>query len=253
LNLYNQWGIKPIGRQTVFYFLVYPTSFFLFSAYTESLFLVMVLLALHYMKNQSWGWAGFWTFCAVLTRLQGAALFMPMAYLMWKDSRFLRNPHHWSGAAIAAAGPVFYIYLRSTLAVASIIPLNEPNLYARLVPPWTSYMYALQTLLSGRSNHVDLLNWFVFTLFSLLLVIGWHKIPLEYNLFALASLLITITRLVHSQPLVSMSRYSLTIFPVFYILSMADQFPLTRRVIIYTFITLNLYLSAEFFGWGFVA
>jgi hypothetical protein len=253
LDVFNQWGKTPRGKQTLGYFLAYPTSFFLFSAYTESLFLVTALLALRHMQNKSWSWAGFWIFCSVLTRLQGVALLLPMAYLMWKDAPFLRRPGHWFGAAIAGIGPLFYIYLRSTLSVTSVVALNEPSLYARLVPPWTSYLYAMGTLLSGVFNYVDLLNWLSVTLFFILLLLGWRTVPVEFNLYAMFSLLIIITRVVETQPLMSMSRYSLTLFPAFHIISLADRNPWIRRIVVYTCIALNLFLSAEFFGWGFVA
>ena len=61
-DLFNQWSSAPAGKKTVFYFLIYPTSYYLFSAYTESLFLVTALLSLRFMKKQAWGWAGFWAF-----------------------------------------------------------------------------------------------------------------------------------------------------------------------------------------------
>ncbi len=252
-DVFKEWGDISTSQQSVFYFLIYPTSFFLFSAYTESLFLVTILLSLRSMNKRSWAWAGFWIFCAITTRLQGIALLIPMLYLLWRDARFLRNPHHWAGMIIAGTGPIFYIYLRSILASTSIIPLQEPSLYARLAPPWVSYMYAIQSLLSGEFTYIDLINWITATLFILLLLMGWQKIPVEYSLFAISSLIIVLTRVVETQPLMSMSRYSLTLFPAFYILSLAGEKPWARRIIIYTCIALNLYLSQEFFSWGWVA
>jgi len=97
------------------------------------------------------------------------------------------------------------------------------------------------------------LNWFVATLFIILLVIGWRKIPLEYSLYLAFSLLIILIRIVETQPLISMSRYSLTLFPSFFIFGLAGENPWLRRLLLYTFIPLNLYLSAQFFSWGWVA
>jgi hypothetical protein len=51
----------------------------------------------------------------------------------------------------------------------------------------------------------------------------------------------------------SMSRYVLTLFPAFQPLSMAGEKPWSQRIITYTFMALNLFLSAQFFGWGWVA
>ena len=252
-DTFCKWGGHYVAKQTVLLFLIYPTSFFLFSVYSESLFLVAVLLSFQNMKKGSWAWAGFWIFCAILTRLQGAALVIPMIYLMWRDHIFLPNPASWFGLTLPVIGGLFYLFLRSIQVTNGIIPLVELDWHARLVPPWDTYWYAIQTLMSGKFTFIDLLNWAIVTLFLILLVAGWRKIPLEYNLYTAFSLLIMLIRIVETQPLISMSRYSLTLFPSFFIFGMAGENPWLRRLIIYTFIPLNLYLSAQFFLWGWVA
>jgi hypothetical protein len=252
-DLFLEWDDPTIAKRSTSFFLIYPTSFFLFSAYSESLFLVAALLSLRCMRNRSWAWAGFWAFCAILTRLQGVALAIPMLYLMWLDRPSLRKLGHWFGLAIAALGGLFYIFLRSTQVTEGAVPFVEAEWHARLVPPWETYGYAIQTLLSGRFTFVDALNWFVATLFIILLVIGWRKIPLEYSLYVASSLLIILIRIVETQPLISMSRYSLTLFPSFFMFGLAGENPWMRRLLLYTFIPLNLYLSAQFFSWGWVA
>ncbi len=250
---FYEWGGNDLAKRTVLFLLIYPASFFLFSVYTESVFLVTALLSFRSMKNGSWVWAGFWVFCAVLTRLQGAALLIPMIYLMWREHALLRRPATWFGLALPAVGGLFYLFLRSKQVTNGVVPLVESNWHARLVPPWETYWYALQTLASGKFTFIDLLNWAVVTLFMVLLVAGWRKIPLEYNLYTAFSLLIILIRIVETQPLISMSRYALMLFPSFFILGLAGENPLGRRLIIYTFIPLNLYLSAQFFLWGWVA
>lgn len=252
-DAFYEWSGDPVAKRTVLFLIIYPTSFFLFSVYTESVFLVAALLSLREMRKRSWAWAGFWAFCAVLTRLQGAALIVPMIYLMWRERTFLRKPAHWFGLALPGLGGLFYLFLRSTQVPTGVVPLVESDWHAHLVPPWATYWYAIQTLASGKFTFIDLLNWAVVTLFMILLVAGWRKIPLEYNLYTAISLLIILIRIVETQPLISMSRYSLTLFPAFFVLGAVGGNPWLRRVIIYTFIPLNLYLSAQFFLWGWVA
>lgn len=252
-DLFGQWSDPKTGRRTVFYYVIFPSAFYLFAAYSESLFLATTLLALRAMQGKNWGWAGFWVFCAASTRLQGAALLPVMVYWMWRDAPFLKKFEHWAGLGFSAIALVFYLYLRSTQVADNAIPFSEPDWHARLVPPWETYLYAVRTLLSGEFNHIDLLNWVVATLMIVLLVMGWRKIPLEYNLYTAFSLLIILIRLVDTRPLISMSRYALMLFPVFFTLSLADNSAWGRRAVIYTCIALNLLLSAEFFSWGWVA
>lgn len=247
------WGEKKIGRRAFLFFIIYPTFFFFFSAYSEPVFLVVVLLSFKAMHNRSWAWAGFWTFCAILTRLQGAALFVPLIYLLWQDRPFLQKPAHLMGLGVPGLGGLFYLYLRSLQVTDGAIPFVEAEWHARLVPPWKTYGYAVQTILSGNFTFIDFLNWFVVSLFIVLLIWGWRRLPLEYNLYSAFSLFIMLIRIVETQPLISMSRYSLTLFPCFYVLSLAGEHPLLRRVILYTSFLLSLYLSAQFFTWGWVA
>ena len=146
-----------------------------------------------------------------------------------------------------------YLHLRSRQVSQGVLPFVESEWHARLVPPWATYWYAIRTLLSNQFTFIDLLNWAVVTLVMILLIAGWRKIPFEYHLYTAFSLLIILIRIVETQPLISMSRYALTLFPVFYTLSLAGEHPSVRRTIAYTFILLNLYLSAQFFSWGWVA
>jgi hypothetical protein len=176
-----------------------------------------------------------------------------MVYLMWKDYPFLRKPGHWFGLLLPVAGGLLYLYLRSGQVTNGVLPFMESEWHAQLVPPWTTYWYAIQTLLSDHFTFIDVLNWVIVTLFIILLIAGWRKIPLEYSLYTALSLLIILIRIVETQPLISMSRYALTLFPAFYTLGLAGENPWIRRFIVYSFILLNLYLSAQFFSWGWVA
>lgn len=247
-----RWGEANTGRRAFLFFAIYPAVFFLFSAYSESLFLAATLPTFKAMHKRSWLWAGFWTFCALLIRLQGVALLAPLLFLMWQDRPFLGKLSHWAGLLVAASGGLFYLFIRSIYTVQNTLPLVEEELHARLVFPWQSYGYAIKTLLSGNASFIDFLNWAITTLFLILLVAGWNNTPHEYSLFAAVSLVVILTRMVETQPLVSMTRYALTLFPSFYALSLAGKGPLSRRVILYLSILLNLYLSGQFFLWGWV-
>lgn len=252
-ELFLGWGEANTGRRAFLFFVIYPAVFFLFGAYSEPLFLAAAILAFKAMHKRSWLRAGFWIFCAFLIRLQGAALLAPMLFLMRRDCPFLRRLSHWAGLLVAASAGLLYLYLRSLYTAKDALPLVETELHARLVFPWQSYAYAIHALFSGSAAFIDFLNWAITTLFLILLAAGWKKIPLEYNLFTAVSLAILLSRMVETQPLVSMSRYALTLFPSFYILSLAGKGPFSRRLIIYLSILLNLYLSGQFFLWGWVA
>lgn len=252
-EIFSKWEEPSAGKRAVAYLLLFPASFFFFSVYTESIFLMTTLLSMRSMSTRSWAWAGFWAFCAILTRLPGMALLPPMLYLMWKDAPFLRKLNHWVGLAIPGLAALFYLYLRSTEISTDVVPLNEPLWHAKLVLPWESYLYAFRIILSGHFNYIDVLNLAAAILFTILFFSGLKKIPIEYSLFSGFSLLIILIRIVENKAFNSMLRFSLTLFPLYFVLGLAGENSRYRRIIIYTFIALNLYLSQEFFGWGWVA
>jgi len=60
-------------------------------------------------------------------------------------------------------------------------------------------------------------------------------------------------RLVDTQPLNSMTRYLLTLFPLFMLLGAWSQNRWVERAVVYISLPLNLFLTAQFLLWGWVA
>jgi hypothetical protein len=251
-DTFAQWGGHASAQKALVLFLLFPSSFFLFSVYTEPLFLVFALLSIHCMTNHAWHWAGFWTFLAILTRLQGIALLFCLLFLMWKNCPFPCRLRLWAGSIIASSGFLFYLYLRAAIMQGNSASFADPAWHARFIPPWEAFLVAVQNIFSGTSNYIDLLNWITTTIVMILVIAGWRKLPVEYNLYAGFSLLVILTRVVEGQPLIAMTRYALTLFPCFSTLGKIEN-PWARRIVIYTCFALNLFLSAEFFNWAYVA
>jgi hypothetical protein len=65
--------------------------------------------------------------------------------------------------------------------------------------------------------------------------------------------LVPLFRMNSMQPLVSMSRYVLVLFPLFCLLGKWGQKPWVNRLIVYAGFLAALYFSAQFFSWGWVA
>lgn len=73
-----------LGREeavdSVAIYMVYPFGVFLVSVFTESLFIMLVLMCLTYLKEKKWLIAGIVGMLAALSRSQGIALFVPAVY-----------------------------------------------------------------------------------------------------------------------------------------------------------------------------
>jgi Gpi18-like mannosyltransferase len=79
------------GIRAAFYFLIFPSGFFLAQVYTEGLFLGLTFGALAFLLARKWGWSALLAALAVWARPGGAILLLPMviAWLMdrsWQGS-----------------------------------------------------------------------------------------------------------------------------------------------------------------------
>ncbi len=72
------------GWRSVFYWISFPTSFFLTQVYTEGLFVALSLSCLVAVQHQRWVWAGGLAAVATLTRAVGVALMIPMVLGWWQ-------------------------------------------------------------------------------------------------------------------------------------------------------------------------
>jgi Gpi18-like mannosyltransferase len=68
------------ARRAVIFLLLYPFSVFLIGIFTESLFIMLSVMVLYYMRRQKWMIAGLLGFLASMTRTQGIILMIPVLY-----------------------------------------------------------------------------------------------------------------------------------------------------------------------------
>jgi hypothetical protein len=253
-ELFSEQGGDEIAKRSIFLLLIFPTSFFFFSAYTEAIFIIFAILCLKAVQNHGWHWAGFWIFCAILVRLQGMVLLLPLAWGLLqtrlKPVRFIELFFAGLGPAIAIG---LYLLVRAKGGDESVIPFVEENLHARIAPPWDNIIYAFQFIRNGLAGYIDYINLAALALFSILIAVNWRKFRVEHLLFMVGSILLFTMRLVDTQPLNSMTRYLLTIFPVFFLIGKYTGNTWMNRLVFLIFLILNLFLSAQFFLWGWVA
>ena len=240
------------ARRTVVFLLFFPTGFFLYAPYGESLFLFLSLGALVFAQRERWGLSIMFGMLAALTRLQGALLVLPLGYLAWKQVTARRlqftDAYRLIGLLlIPAATGAFLVFTN-----VSLLSTYEGELHARFVMPWENVGTAIGTLISGQGSPIDALNLILTALFGLMLVAVWRALPREYFVYALAMYAAPLFRMTTTQPLVSIDRYVLMLFPVFVLWGAWGQNPWVTRAVVYLSFPLSLYLSAQFALWGWV-
>ncbi len=81
---------EQLARRAVLYLLAFPTAFFLWAIYPESIFLCLSLLCFYAMKHQRWWLAGVFGLLAALDRPTGILLFLPCCIEYLRVHRAIR-------------------------------------------------------------------------------------------------------------------------------------------------------------------
>ncbi len=235
------------------YIAAFPTAFFLVAGYSESLFLALALAAFHWARQGRWGPSSVAAALAALTRLQGVLLLAPLAYLHWsRQAQMSRRGWYWL-LLVPSATVGFLLYPRIALGGEFLLGAYSSLLYAQFVLPWDNLLAAIRLALSPQGAFVDVLNLAATVLFGVMTLIVLRRLPPEYGLFLIVTLVALMLRRTTIQPLVSMSRYALTLFPVFMVWGAWGQNPWLHRLILYPSVALLLYLTGQFVMWGWVA
>jgi Mannosyltransferase (PIG-V) len=226
--------LGPDGaRRTVLYLAVFPMGLFLQAVYSESLFLLLVLVAFTLAERGAFAAAGVSCGLAILTRAAGIALLPPLALLAWRSRARL---HALGGVALA-------------LPVAAIYPLvlwrelGDPWAFSDAQDRWHRHLShagplggawtglragwrGLEQLVLGHGTHVagvgarhaaaeNLQAAAFLLLFVLLAIVVWRRFGAAYGLFAALSLAIPLSYPSARWPLLSLPRFGLVIFPLF--------------------------------------
>lgn len=253
LLVYRELGQK-IAARAVLYLALFPLAFFLSALYTESLLLGLSIAAIYYARRQRWWLAGLCGGLAALTRLQGVALVVPLAweYLRVVSARYAPLPKAWPASLSERAKLRVRLYFSGLLQAARemqnwlralalvLVPcgLLAFMLYGQfyigdffatfhaskwgwgrqLSSPLRLLLYSVLHPIVGQP-----LNWNFWLLnivaaFAFLAVITWscHRLPMIYTLYTTVTVLLPLS----SNSLNSLARYYLLVFPAFMLLAL---------------------------------
>ena len=257
-----EWDVVR-ARRSVVYLAIFPTAFFLFAAYAESLFMLCVVAAFYHARRGEWPVAGVWAFFAPLARLPGVAILAPLGWeyaRQWWVSRRTEHPvDWWRGWPLvlpAAGGLLFPLYAYWVVGSSSLLApfaIHTQRFMGRFAWPWESLWTAVRVLASGRFRVVEPFDLFFVALFLFLTVYAFRKLPAMYALYMAVTLAGTLTKVSAVQPLLSGSRYVLVLFPGFVVLAKWGwQNAWVHRLIVYLSAALLIFFAGQFAIWGWV-
>jgi hypothetical protein len=221
------------ASRAVFYAAFFPTSYFFSLPQTESLFLALALWAFLAAEREQWWAAGLAGALASLARVSGILLFP--ALLVFALQRKRRVSEMVWLALIPAGLGAFMFYLHRVSGNALAFADIQSRWGRGLTPPWRPIIDAIKCLsrVSVPWNFVAL----NLATAILLLVVGVvFAIQREwpYAIFTLGSVLLPLS----SGSLQSISRYALTVFPLFVFLAIRGRNGVFDRCVMAIFTTL---------------
>jgi hypothetical protein len=251
----DELGDEPSARRALIYLAIFPTAFFFFAAYTESLYFLGAVLCLYFLRREKWLAAGLWGAFSAFSRLTGILIIIPAFWAAWKSWKLNRRLYVFITPLLAFLGGLaFPLYVWAGLKRSPLTPfiVQSIRFHGGLsFPGWPLVRAARQILLGVYPivNAVDLIFTILFILGTLLVI---KRLPGLYGMYCGSFILLFITRIADVYPLLSNARYVLAIFPVFMALPLIDGKPWIRRLIMYPSLLGLLFLSAQFAIWGWV-
>lgn len=241
---------RATASLAVWFLFIFPTSYFLHIGYTESLFLMLVLGCVLAARTGRWPLAGVLGALACLTRVTGLvlipALMIEAGQQFWTTRRW---QWQWLSVAMLPMGFGGYLLLNHQVAgdPFAFMPIMKELYHKSLAWPWIGVRDAIANLnrAPSQAQIVGMQECVFITLGFVCTIASWIKLRPIYSVWMTGNwLLFTSVSFIVSVP-----RYTITMFPIFFLFAMLA----TRRlwlVVITVWSLLYLAIFASLFAWG---
>jgi hypothetical protein len=253
-----------VGREGVLLLALYPVALILAAPYSEGLYLALSAGAILAAFRGRWRVVVLLAFLAVLDRVVGVALVVPLLLCAWPGAG---GPRRLARLAAAVAGPVaaiaaFSVYLQRETG-DSLAWLHQQERWFRdthAVPVLASLWRALTAGLRGawqlvahapsggargvgEVEQVSLTNVVLLGLMAgslALAAVAWRRLGPALGSYAFAALLLPVAAPTHELPLFGLTRFVVVDFPLFLALaSLLASRPRLRSVTVSSFAALG--------------
>ncbi len=248
-----------VARRTLVYLAIFPTAFFFLAPYSESLFLLLSLVAFREARRDRWVAAALAGALAALTRSIGIMIAPALIAMAFERSR-IDGTSPWKRAAAGAAvllGPTLYLGWWGVAHGDALRPLHAQANWQRsaafpLVTLWRAGAMAL-----GLLGHPDPAYWIIDVIVSgvviVAVVVGWRRVALPYLVYAAGSLLLPLCYPFPPRPLLSMPRFVIVIFPAFWVIADAtERRKIPNTAVVATFAAGFGLLATLFMNWWYI-
>jgi Gpi18-like mannosyltransferase len=248
------YGLGAAGR-TVLLLIWFPTSFYFFVPYSESLFLLLAVLAIWSSRRERWLIAGLLSMLAALTRIGGvvlSAVILVEWFMNRKGKSSAQAVRAWISATMPWLGFAGFMHWRAAQGFPSLTDVQA--IYWQRLPalPWQGILQTLDRLIQGSAHAIEWLDLLVVLGMVVLGLLMFRKLPISLSVYHWGMLLLGLSQIRVGQPLSGQARFAILLIPAFIYMGLTVTQLKTSRALSYTFLVLNLFLAGQFALWGWV-
>jgi hypothetical protein len=214
---------KDVAFRAVFYFMIFPTAYFMHAAYTESLFLALALVSFYYARKNNWLVACIAGCFLTATRMTGVFIIPALVfeYLQQRDWKFTKIDRKSLFLFMVPIGVLSFLAINFFVNhdPFSFLPLEKEVWNKSIENPLKGFVLALGWFGDWVTPEQRVIVGFAETgagviglVFVLALILKYR--PMYATFVSLSWLLATATEFWLSIP-----RYLLSMFPIFIVLA----------------------------------
>jgi Gpi18-like mannosyltransferase len=245
----SEWQDEQLTRRSMLFLVWFPTSFFLFVPYSESMFLLFAISSIYAARRGKWLTAGVMGALASLTRVSGIIL-AAIILAEWAVKKY-KDPLQNTVLPILSSllPPIMYISLalwRSLSGLPGLLEVQESNWFR--VPAWPlqGIVEAVWNILGGFVTAIELMDLIVVLFMLLIGILVIKRLKPGLIVYHWGLLLLTLSQTRIGQPLFSQARFALILFPAYILLAQIAGKRFLGRVLLFVFLILNLLLARWF-------
>lgn len=252
---------KVVSRTTIILLLLFPTSFYFGSFYTESLFLSLSVWSFYFARKKMWLLSGVMAGLSTATRVVGLSLLPALAieaYLQRKDKNFNIGKVI-LGLTAVPVGIITYMYFLKVVTGDPLEFLHSVEIFGQqrsstfVLLPQVLYRYIFKILPNINYYYFPVvfttyLEFITAVVFLVAIIYSFFRQRLSYVIYSLFAFVIPTL----SGSFSSLPRYVLVAFPVFIIFSqLLQKSKKTVRYLVYFLLVVSLIVATSLFTRGY--
>lgn len=216
---------RNVAMRAVWFFLIFPTAYFLHIGYSESLFLMFLFGSFYCARKENWFYAGVLGALACLTRGNGIILCFALAaegiHQMYFKKAF-RKELLWIGLVPIGFALYLAIIYYATGDPFEFFKIRKEGYSISSTYPWNGFKALMKQIAMSKGAYSEMVGIQEFTFVMLGFVcsiISWIKLRPSYSVWITASciLFVSVTYVA------SVPRYTLALFPIFILFALASK------------------------------